>query len=354
MRQIFENEFFFRMLLTMPQRVTMADVAREAGVSLMTVSRVVNHKDGISEATRQRVQHIIDRLGYRPSDIARSLVTDRTGTIGLVVIDNANPFFSEVARGVEHVAYAEGYNVFLCNTNEDIQRELAVLRSLEEKRVDGLVLCSSRLDDNALLNTLVNHAAVVLINRRLDDVRFGSIEVNDVRGGQLAVEHLIARGHKAIGMLAGPQNSYSGQLRARGYRIALAAANLPYRPEWMRHCLPFVDSGYRAAHDLLTAHSELTALFCYNDLSAVGAMQACQELERRVPDDLAVMGFDDVPLASWVTPALTTCRVPMYDMGRQAMCLLLDYINYPDGHTGKAFEKHLMIEPKLVIRASAP
>jgi LacI family transcriptional regulator len=341
------------MIFTMPQRVTMADVAREAGVSLMTVSRVVNHKDGISEATRQRIQGIIDRLGYRPSDIARSLATDRTGTIGLIVIDNANPFFSEVARGVEHIAHAEGYNVFLCNTEEDTQRELAVLRSLEEKRVDGLVLCSSRLADAELSAALANHPAVVLVNRCLDDARVGSIEVDDVKGGQLAGEHLIARGHKAIGMLAGPQNSYSGRQRTDGYRAALAAASLPYRPEWTRHCLPFVESGYRAAYDLLTAHPALTALFCYNDLSAVGALQACRALNRRVPDDLAVMGFDDIPLASWVTPTLTTCRLPMYDMGRQAMYLLLDHINRAS-REDESFERHIVIEPELVIRASAP
>jgi LacI family transcriptional regulator len=149
------------------QRITMQDVALEAGVSLMTVSRVVNNKDGISDATRQRIQAIIDRLGYRPSDIARSLATDRTSTIGLVVIDNSNPFFSEIARGVEHEAYALGYNVFLCNTEEDTEREQAVLRSLEEKRVDGLILCSPRLDEASLRAALKSHSAVVLINRRL-------------------------------------------------------------------------------------------------------------------------------------------------------------------------------------------
>jgi LacI family transcriptional regulator len=330
------------------QRITMQDVAQEAGVSLMTVSRVINNKDGISEATRRRIQEIIDRLGYRPSDIARSLVTDRTGTIGLVVIDNSNPFFSEIARGVEHEAYAQGYNVFLCNTEENIERELAVLRSLEEKRVDGLILCSPRLDEAPLRAALKRHAAVVMINRRIES-RFGVIMMNDERGGRLVTEHLLSRGHRAIGYLSGPTLSYSGQLRARGYRAALESADIMPRPEWERCCLPMVESGREEAYDLLTAQPEITALFCYNDLSAVGALQACADLGRRVPDDLAIAGFDDIPLASLVTPPLTTCHVPMYDLGSRAMRLLLEHIN---GCGGSCDD--ILIEPELIIRDSAP
>src|SRR5215218_7812513 len=142
----------------MAHRITMADVAREAGVSLMTVSRALNDKDGISEATRLRIQEVIERMGYRPSSIARGLVTKRTGTLGLVVPDNSNPYFSEVARGVEHAAYAEGYNVFLCNTEEDSEREKLVLESLTEKLVDGLILCSSRLA-NEELHAALNYFA---------------------------------------------------------------------------------------------------------------------------------------------------------------------------------------------------
>lgn len=327
----------------------MEDVARQAGVSLMTVSRVINHKDGISDATRRRVQKIIDQLGYRPSDIARSLVTDRTSTIGLVVIDNSNPFFSEVARGVEHAAYAEGYNVLLCNTNEDTERELAVLRSLEEKRVDGVILCSPRLDENSLQNALQQQAAVVLINRRLSDPRFGMIILNDVRGGRMATEHLLSRGHKAIGFLSGPQNSYSGQMRAKGYCVALEAAGIGYRAEWVRHCWPVVESGRLETYKLLTAQPEITAVFCYNDLSAIGAMHACMELGRRIPDDISIVGFDNIPFAAWVTPSLTTCHIPMYDVGNQAMQLLSEFINSCSGNC-----QDILIEPELIVRNSAP
>lgn len=335
----------------MPNRVTMADVAREVGVSLMTVSRVVNDKEDVSPTTRQRVLDAIERLGYRPSGIARSLATRRTGTLGLVVPDVANPFFSDVARGVEQVAYAEGYNVFLCNTEEDPQRELAVLESLEEKRVDGLVLCSSRLDDDELRTALAFHSAAVLINRRLEDdgCRVGAVLVDDVLGGRQATQHLLDRGHQLIGFLTGPSGSRSGRCRVQGYRAALLAAALPYDPALTRNCSPVVEGGREVTCALLAVHPELTALLCYNDLVAVGALRACADLGRRVPDDVAVVGFDDIPLAALVTPPLTTCRAPRYELGLQAMHLLLDQIV---GRPGKCEE--IVLRPELVVRASAP
>ena len=333
----------------MAHRVTMSDVAREAGVSLMTVSRVVNNKGEVSEATRQRVQDVIERLGYRPSHIARGLATQRTLTLGLVVPDIANPFFSDVARGAEHEAYAEGYNVFLCNTDEDTQRELAVLASLEEKRVDGVVVCSSRLEHDKLSAALAPHSAVVLVNRRLDDAHVGTVLADDLTGGQMATRHLLQAGHRSVGFLAGPAVSYSGRERTKGYRAALVAAGLPYNPAWVRNCPPMVEGGQEAAHALLTDHPELTALFCYNDLVAVGALHACANLGRRVPEELAVVGFDDIPLAALVTPALTTCRVTRYELGVHAMRLLLDHIN---GCLGECTEVVLPVE--LIVRASAP
>jgi LacI family transcriptional regulator len=334
----------------MPNRVTMADVAREADVSLMTVSRVVNEKGEVSPTTRQRVLEVIEQLGYRPSAIARGLATQRTGSLGLVMPDVANPFFSDVARGAEHVAYAEGYNIFLCNTDEDPQRELSVLQSLEEKQVDGVVLCSSRLDDDELEAALAHHPAGVLVNRRLErDGVVGSVLSDDETGGRLATQHLLQAGHRAVGFLAGPLASRSGHQRAKGYRAALAAAALPHNPDWTRHCSPVVQSGRETARHLLTAYPELTAMFCYNDLVAVGALQACADLGRQVPDDLAVVGFDDILLAALVIPPLTTCRVPRYELGAQAMRLLLDQINGCHDECTK-----IVLQPELIVRASAP
>ena len=329
-------------------RVTIADIAREADVSMMTVSRAINNKEGLSEETRARILQIVNRLGYRPNTIARGLVTKRTATLGLVVPDNANPFFSELARGVEHTAYTEGYNVFLCNTEEDKDRELTVLQSLSEKLVDGVIVCSSRLPDDALEDALSFYDAKILINRFLQNQSSACLCIDDINGGRMAVNHLIDSGHKAIGFIAGPTNSFSGQQRFKGYKSALENTRIPYNPDWVKHCLPMVKAGFAATRELLSQNKEITALFCYNDLVAVGALKACAELGHKVPDDIAIVGFDDIMLASLVTPSLTTCRVPRYEMGVQAAKMLLEQVN------GQMIRNNELSEPELIIRSSAP
>ncbi len=336
----------------MKRNVTVADIAREAGVSMMTVSRVINHKGEVSAATRKRVQGVIDRLNYRPSGIARSLATNHSGTIGLMIPDVSNPFFAAVARGAEQVAGAEGYNIFLCNTEEDPQRELAVLHTLEEKRVDGVVLFS-RLETGQLVGLLKQQPASVLINRQTsknkNDQVIGTVRLDDVLGGELVTRHLLDRGHREIGFLAGPPTSHSGQARTKGYLQTLKAAGLTPNPDWIHPCAPTVEGGLASARDLLQRQPELTALFCFNDLVAVGALQACVELGRAVPRDLAIAGYDDIPLAALVTPPLTTCRTPQYALGAEALHLLLNRIR---GCIDPCEEVVLL--PELIIRASAP
>jgi LacI family transcriptional regulator len=315
----------------------------------MTVSRVINDKGDVSPSTRERVAEVIELLGYRPSGIARGLATKRTGMLGLVVPDVSNPFFSSVALGAEEVAYANGYNVFLCNTQESPQRELAILKSLEEKRVDGLVLCSSRLDDDELQEVVARHSNVVLVNRVLVGERVRSVLVDDRLGGQMATRHLLGSGHRAIGLLAGPETSRSGRLRASGYRAALAETELPYYPAWVRNCAPTVEGGHEGTLGLLNDFPELTALFCCNDLVAVGALRACMELGRDVPEAVAIVGYDGIPLSELVTPALTTCKVPRYELGSEAVRLLLDQIECEADECPE-----IVLPPELVIRASAP
>ncbi len=335
----------------MARNVTVADIAREAGVSMMTVSRVINNKSEVSSATRQRVLEIIDRLNYTPSGIARSLATNRSGTIGLVIPDVSNPFFADVARGAEQVAWAEGYNIFLCNTEENTQRELAVLQSLEEKRVDGVVLFS-RLESRKLASVLKHQSASVLINRQAaknNSHTIGTVRLDDELGGQLVAGHLLDRSHRKIGFLAGPITSHSGQARTKGYLQTLADAGVPTNPLWVHPCAPTVEGGQAGTRELLRTQPELTALFCFNDLVAVGALQACAELGRAVPRDLAIAGYDDIPLAALVTPSLTTCRAPRYELGAEAVHLLLNRIR---GCTESCDE--VVLRPQLIIRASAP
>lgn len=335
----------------MSNRVTMSDVARQAGVSLMTVSRVINKKGDVSSETRQRVLEVISSLGYRPSAIARSLATKETSTIGLVVPDVSNAFFAEVTQGVEHLAYSRGYHVFLCNTEEDPQREVAVIQSLEEKRVDGLILCSSRLEEQKLMSVIANLPAVVLINRRLQTAQdsLDTVNLDDEQCGRLAAGHLVKSGHKRIGMVSGPLTSYSGAGRRRGFLRALREAGIDPVDDWIKPCQPSVEGGYEATRYLLNTHPQLTALFCFNDLVAVGALQACDELKRRVPEDLAIVGHDDIPVAALVSPALTTCRVPRYELGARAVNALLERLRDCPGNCSQ-----IVLQPELVIRESAP
>src|SRR5215207_2487360 len=188
-------------------KVTIADVAREAGVSSQTVSRVINNKGELKPETRRSVIEVIERMGYRPSSIARSLATNRTFTLGLSVPDIDNPFWPGIARGIEEVAWEHGYHVFLCNTTEDPKREEAVLQLLEDKRVDGVIVAGSRLPDERLLPLIEQHRAAVLVNRVLAGGAAGSVRIDVAHGANLAVSHLIERQHRRIGLLAGPPTS---------------------------------------------------------------------------------------------------------------------------------------------------
>jgi LacI family transcriptional regulator len=329
-------------------RVSIADVAREAGVSRQTVSRALNDKAEISSATRQHVLEVIGRLDYRPSSIARGLATRHTRTIGLIVPDIANPFFADISRGADDWAQATGYSLLLCNSVEDPNREADLLRTLEQRAVDGVVLCSSRLPEDVLVELVRRHDAVVLVNRAM--AGSGSVCVDDARGTALVVQHLLRKGRRCIGLLAGPEASYSSRERERGYTEAVAQVSQHPDPGLTLRCeRPDVDGGYRAARSRLAMHAEVDALVCHNDLVAIGALRACAELSVRVPDDVAVAGSDDILLARLVTPALTTLRSDRHAIGAAALRMLLDQLQGVSAGCNR-----LVFEPQLVVRASAP
>jgi LacI family transcriptional regulator len=324
------------------------DIARQAGVSPQTVSRAINDKGEIRPQTRERILRIADELGYCPNSIARSLATRRTQTAGLVVPDVSNPFFAEVARGIQDAACGADYQIFLCNSDENVEREMSAIRSLEAQRVDGLILCSSRLSDRRLAKLGERYQPLVLVNRRIAGLQAGCVVIDDARGMEEATRYLLALGHRHIGLLAGPQNSRSGQERVKGYRRAMRTYDLDLPPEWLIYCPPQVEGGQRAARSLLRQVCELTALLAYNDLVAVGALRACVELELDVPQACAIVGCDDIPLAALVSPPLTTIHVPKYELGQQAMSLLLRMIERKEWKPDP-----VVLAPHLVTRDSA-
>ncbi len=326
------------------KRVTISDVAARAEVSTMTVSRVINNKESIKPETRQRVMQVINDLGYQPSHIAQSLTTERTYTIGVTVSDIANPFFAELIAGAETVAWQNGYNVILCNTQEDLAREREVLNLLEAKQVDGVMICSSRLPDDDFLPLLAKFPAAVVFNRAVPAEFANVVMMDDVEGARVAVEHLHANGCQQLGMIAGADVSPSAQARLRGFIDAVQNEVPPVERAVPSHIQP----GRQAATRLLMAHPGVDGLLCHNDLVAVGAVEACKALGKRVPEDITIVGFDDIPLAAFIAPRLTTLRVDRRNIGEFMTTLLLKAID--EEVTGEP----VTIKQQLIIRESAP
>jgi len=354
--------------------VTIKDVARAAGVSTQTVSRAISGKGYIAAATLAHVQDAIHRLGYTPNRVASSMATGHTRSIGMIVPDISYSFFPEIVLGAETAAREAGYNLILCNTAEDDDQERRVIAFLHEARVDGLILGGARLPDSGLLAALAVHRHFVSINHPVPPELGGSVRSDHVRGIALAVDHLIQCGRRAIAYMAGPEHVYAAQERRRGFVWAMTEAGrapdpaliVPYAANliegrWtLREWLAAGEAGAaawhearatlgrRGARDLLRDRPDVDSIICYDDQIAVGALQACAELGRRVPDDIAITGCNDLPIASQVTPRLTTQRIPRYQMGVAAAEMLIERIN---GDTARG---EVVFAHQLIVRESAP
>jgi LacI family transcriptional regulator len=330
-----------------PRAVTIEDVARRANVSRQTVSRVLNAKGELSPTTRARVQAAIAELGYRPNLLARGLITRTTHTIGLVVPDISQPFFPEIARGIQEHAHAAGYQMLLAYTAEQPMQEVESLHQLREQRVDGVIVANSRLDADTLRRALADLRPVVLTNRALQG--YGSVVWSGYESGaRRLTEHLLARGHVRIGYLNSEPATTAGAHRFRGYVSALLEAGLGLDDRLLATAAPTPEGGASATRRLLALPEPPTAIVAYNDIMAVGALHACQAAGRRVPRDVAVVGFGDAPLAAWLTPPLTSVQVPLYRIGREAADLLLGMLRGEPPRTVT-----VDLEPVLVVRASS-
>jgi len=309
------------------KRATIRDVGRVARVSHQTVSRVINGEHCIAPETRAKVERAIAALAFRPSHIARSLVSRSTKTIGLVMGDVASPFFPEVVRGAEDVLSEAGYCLILSNSSRDPQRELRNVRHLLERSTDGLILGAPQSAPDELRD-LAERAAVpmVFLNRDVKGAHVASVWIDWRAATTAVVTYLADLGHRRVGLVVPSREEIRFANREDWYCWALGRADLGPDPSLIFHEPITIEGGYQAGRRLLGRPDHPTAAICHNDVMAIGLLQACRDLGVRVPGDLSVVGWDDVPYASLVTPALTTVRVPRYDLGQAAARRLLDLI----------------------------
>ena len=328
---------------------SLQDVAERAKVSIATVSRVLNKSDKVVPETRATVEQALRDLGYRPSRVARRLrmKDGRAHLVGLIIPDIQNPFYAEIARGVEDAAYANKYALLLCNSDENPDKERFYLDVMQDESVDGLVLPPFDETDLAVVDIVKTGLPVVCVDRSLAKTKTDLVEVDNYQGALEAVRHLLDRGHRQIGLIEGRSEVSTSRERRRGYLDALTAARITPRKEWMRAGDFKQESGRVLVHELLDLRKPPTAIFVCNNLMTVGALAALHQRGRRVPQDVAVVGFDDLPWAEALDPPPTVVRQPAYDVGRQAMELLLKRISEP---TRPAVTVRLL--PELVVRRS--
>ena len=328
---------------------TLKDVASKAGVSIATVSRVFNSPDKVKADTKKRVKKAVKELDYKMSRVAKRLrsTTGRAQMIGLIIPDIQNPFFADIARGVESVSYDNDYGLLFGLSNEDRTRQKIAMETLASESVDGVIVPPVR-DSNDDIVTMINHSIpIICIDRRLDNLIVDTVICDNKRGAYMAIKHLIELGHRGIGLIGGIPNITSSEERKQGYHDAHNEFGIKVKPPYVRDGQSTIESGKEIARDLLMLEKPPTALFVANNLMTLGAIAAIHELGLAVPDDISLVGFDDAPWAEAMHPKITVVRQPAYQQGVMAADMLLDRINNP-----KKPESLIMLHPELIGRDS--
>jgi LacI family transcriptional regulator len=301
---------------------TVRDVARAAGVSTATVSATINKTAYVSPELQARIREAIAKLGYHPDGIARSLKKRSTQTLGLLISDIANPFFTALIRGIEDAAKARGYAIILCNTDEDLERERAYLRLLRSRRVDGLIMAPTGAEDDYDRSFAEAYTPLVFIDRKISTVPADTVLVDNQEGTRKAVEHLVRLGHRRIGLIAGRPHLSTTRERVQGYRHAFQEGAISVNPELIKSGHRGVDGGCQAGLALLQLRQRPTAVFATSNSLGIGLMRAVVACDLRCPEDVSVACFDDFEWASVFRPRLTTVAQPTYEMGAKAAELL--------------------------------
>ncbi|MFY9644768.1 MAG: LacI family DNA-binding transcriptional regulator [Terriglobales bacterium] len=323
------------------------DVARESGVSVFTVSAVVNNKSHVGKKLRERVEAAIHKLSYRPNLVARSLAKQRTHTIGMIVPDIANPFFPMVVRGAEDAAQKHGYNLLLCNSDDSLGKEATAIELLLSKRVDGILLTKAAGDLQPPLRQMIKEMKIpiVLVMRTCPKLTQDAVITDDYQGAYDAVCHLARAGRQRIGLISGPLKVSNALARREGFYDALKAQGLPFVPELVAEGDYRIDSGFRAGHALLSHHPD--GVYVANHLMTIGLLKAAEEMGLSCPEDFGLVSFDDYPWLGVFRPRLTTVELPKHQLGSEASELLIERI---EGSRKKAVVRKL--QPELRIRES--
>lgn len=329
--------------------VTIHDVAKRAGVGSITVSRVINNSGYASEETRQRVLEAVKEMGYVPNRLASSLRSNRTNVLALVMTDITNPFFTVAARGVEDVANKAGYTVIFCNTDEDKEKERKYVEILMQNRVDGIVLVPSSSDSESVETLQQNGKPVVVIDRRIPEKQVDQVRCDSVAGAEQLTQLLISLGHRRIALLNGPQNVSTASDRLVGFNRALAAAGIDPSKQVVISGAFTRESGREMTRQVLETSPRPTALFAANNFIALGALSALESAGVRVPEDLAMVTFDDLPESLVVSPFLTVAAQPVYEMAARAAEML---VNRLAGKGSESFEE-IVFPTQLIIRKSS-
>ena len=328
---------------------TMKDIAKLAGVSTSTVSHVINKTRFVSEEISERVNNAAKELNYyAPSALARSLKVNRTKTIGMLVTTSTNPFFGEVVKGVERSCYQKGYSLILCNTEGDNERMRQSINTLLQKRVDGLILMCSSLEGERI-DVFERYPDIPVVVMDWGPMLFTSdkIQDNSLRGGYLAAKYLIDCGHTEIGCITGPLIKHQAQMRYEGYKRAMNEAGLEFNANWIIESDFECEGGYQAFKKMAQRGALPSSIFVSNDMMAMGVINAANELGIKVPDDLSIIGYDDIHIAKFMSPSLTTIHQPKYRLGQAAVETLVRKLDE------KSTEAQVVqLEPTLVERKS--
>lgn len=330
-------------------RVTMEDIAERADVSINTVSRALNDKPDINDQTKKEILRIADELNYQPNRFAQGLRSSKTSTLGVIVADILNPFFSALLKGIEQAAREEGYSIIVQDSDENYENEKSAVQTTMSEQVDGLLITPVQTNQGTIVDLKQSELPFVLLGRYFDDLDTHYVVTDDVQGAKSATNHLIEKGHERIAMVNGPTHISSSRERLQGYLSTMEEHELSVNNSFMLNNNVTIDDGYEAGRAVISSAPRPTAVLCYSDFVAIGIIKVARDAGLKIPEELAVVGYDDVFFSTCLEVPLTTVRIPKKKLGKRAFHVLKALI---DGERDTSNLQQVKLETELLIRKS--